>query len=212
MKHHDRPQPATSTQAEEKVSTPINSRKLIAIGEAHAAPKVTKHLTKACSDCPLRRDALNGWLGGATPAEYARLCHSDKVVECHAHAGSRCAGLAIYRRNTCKSQPKAHELPPDRESIFSNRMEFLEHHSAEPGWRAKRLEPERTELSGVWHPPYTHTAPSVPDWAACQRIAEAPEVDEALRLFAEGETTEDQAVAIVQAVLTAAQAQKGGAT
>lgn len=57
---------------------------------------------------------------------------------------------------------------------------------------------------------YTHPAPGVPDWAACQRIAEAPEVDEALRLFAEGETTEDQAVAIVQAVLTAAQAQKGG--
>lgn len=55
----------------------------------------------------------------------------------------------------------------------------------------------------------THPPPGVPDWAACQRIAEAPEVGEALSLFAEGETTEDQAVAIVQAVLTAAQAQKG---
>jgi hypothetical protein len=101
--------------------------KLIAKGEA--AP-TTKQLTKACSDCPLRRDSLNGWLGGNTPEQYARLCHSDEVVECHVHAGSRCAGLAIYRRNTAKWQPPEHQLPHDRESIFSNIMEFMAHHSA----------------------------------------------------------------------------------
>ncbi len=107
-------------------------RKLIARGEASPA---SRQLTKACSDCPLLRSSLNGWLGGSTPEEYARLCHSDHVVECHVHAGSRCAGLAIYRANTAKRQPKEHALPPDREAVFSNRMEFIAHHSAEP-WKA----------------------------------------------------------------------------
>ena len=39
-------------------------KKLIASGEALPA---SKQLTAACSDCPLRRDALAGWLGGYTP-------------------------------------------------------------------------------------------------------------------------------------------------
>ena len=105
-------------------------KKLIASGEGIPA---SKQLTKACSDCPLRRDALNGWLGGATPEEYARLCHSDAVVQCHVHAGSRCAGLAIYRRNTAKWQPEEHKLPADHEAIFSNVVEFITHHSAPCG-------------------------------------------------------------------------------
>lgn len=101
-------------------------KKLIAIGEAEPA---SKQLTGACSDCPLRRDAIRGWLGGSTPEEYVRLCHSDEVVECHVHAGSRCAGLAIYRRNTCKRQPAEHTLPSDHVTIFSNQIEFLKHHT-----------------------------------------------------------------------------------
>lgn len=101
-------------------------KKLIAIDEA--AP-TTKQLTKACSDCPLRRDALPGWLGGSTTEQYARLCHSDAVVGCHVHAGSRCAGLAIYRRNTCKWQPPEHALPADHDAVFSNIMQFTSHHN-----------------------------------------------------------------------------------
>jgi hypothetical protein len=42
-----------------------------------------------------------------------------------------------------------------------------------------------------------------PDWNTCLQISEVPEVDSALRKFAEGETTEDQAVCIVQSVLQA---------
>ena len=64
-----------------------------------------------------------------------RLCHSDTVVECHVHAGSRCAGLAIYRTNTAKSQPKEHRLPADHAAVFSNMMEFLAHHSARPSMK-----------------------------------------------------------------------------
>lgn len=89
----------------------------------------TKQLTAACTDCPLRRDALRGWLGGATPEDYARLCHSDEVVDCHVHAGSRCAGLAIYRSNVAKWQPQHHRLDADRDAIFASRQEFLDHHA-----------------------------------------------------------------------------------
>lgn len=53
--------------------------KFIALGEA---PPATKNLTKPCSDCPMRRDALPGWLGGATPEEYRALAHSDHAVDC----------------------------------------------------------------------------------------------------------------------------------
>lgn len=105
------------------------SRKLIAAGQM---PRAKRQLTKPCSDCPLRRDSLQGWLGGSTPDEYARLCHSDFVVECHVHAGSRCAGLAIYRTNVAKRQPVEHALPADRGLVFATPMEFLEHHNSRP--------------------------------------------------------------------------------
>lgn len=101
-------------------------RKLIASGQM---PPATKQLTKPCSDCPLRRDSLPGWLGGYTPEEYRALCHSDHIVDCHVHAGSRCAGLAIYRTNVAKWQPPEHKLPPDTEAVFSTPMEFLDHHT-----------------------------------------------------------------------------------
>lgn len=104
-------------------------RKFIAAGEM---PPAKGQLTKPCSDCPLRRDALSGWLGGATPEEYARLCHSDEVVECHVHAGSWCAGLAIYRSNVIKSQPPEHKLPADHAAVFSSLMEFVAHHTRRP--------------------------------------------------------------------------------
>lgn len=77
----------------------------------------------------MRRDALPGWLGGATPEEYRSLAHSDEPVECHVHAGSRCAGMAIYRTNVCKRQPEADKLPADHETVFSTPMEFVAHHS-----------------------------------------------------------------------------------
>ena len=101
-------------------------RKLIAKGEMAPAKS---QLTKPCSDCPMRRDSIRGWLGGYTPEEYRRLCHSDEVVECHVHAGSRCAGIAIYRTHVIKSQPEAHKLPPDFNTVFCHPMEFIGHHT-----------------------------------------------------------------------------------
>ena len=107
------------------------SRKLlVSVEEAQVA---TKQHTKPCGDCPWRRDSLNGWLGGLKPQEWIGIAHSDEVVDCHTLKGAQCAGAAIYRRNTCKmAYPPNLLLPADREKIFSNRNEFLEHHSKAP--------------------------------------------------------------------------------
>jgi hypothetical protein len=89
---------------------------------------------KPCSDCPWTRTALNGWLGGATPEQWIREAHSDIHVECHTIKNQQCAGIAIYRRNVCKRvDPPLLTLEKDTESVFSNPIEFIEHHSKLPG-------------------------------------------------------------------------------
>lgn len=102
------------------------------ISSAEAVVGKTQH-TKPCSDCPMARASLNGWLGGATPEEYVRLAHSDHVVDCHAIQGQQCAGMAIYRRNVCKrADPPNLKLPADRELVFATPMQFIEHHNSLP--------------------------------------------------------------------------------
>lgn len=102
-------------------------KKLISSDEAIES---NKQHTSPCSDCPLRRDALNGWLGGSTPEQYRQLIHSDYRVNCHAIKGPQCAGVAIYRSNVAKyTEPGILKLPVNREDVFSNPMEFLEHHN-----------------------------------------------------------------------------------
>ena len=110
------------------------SRKLISTDDA---PSSSKQHATPCSDCPMARTALNGWLGGATPDEYVRLAHSDHQVNCHAIRGPQCAGMAIYRRNVCKRvDPPNLVLPKDEELVFSTPMEFLAHHNAKPSKKA----------------------------------------------------------------------------
>lgn len=109
----------------------MSGRKLIASGET---PPAKKQITRPCSDCPMARTALNGWLGGATPEEYAQLAHSDTIVSCHVQTNVQCAGMAIYRRNVCKRvTPPGLILPADHAAVFSNPMEFKAHHSKTPG-------------------------------------------------------------------------------
>lgn len=99
------------------------TRKLISCEEA---VKGKAQHTKPCSDCPMSRNSLPGWLGGATPEEYGHLAHSDKPVACHAIKGQQCAGMAIYRKNAC--QMAEFRLPADHQAVFSHRLQFLEHH------------------------------------------------------------------------------------
>lgn len=102
-------------------------KKLISADEA-VAGKV-QH-TKACSDCPWAREALPGWLGGASADDWVQVAHSDTPVDCHAIRNTQCAGLAIYRRNVCKLvKPPLLTLPADRDTVFTNPMEFKAHHT-----------------------------------------------------------------------------------
>ncbi|MDP8249953.1 hypothetical protein [Pseudochrobactrum saccharolyticum] len=92
---------------------------------------------KPCSDCPWARTALNGWLGSASPDEWLRNAHSDTMVDCHTIRNTQCAGLAIYRRNVCKSVlPPLLKLEANKEIVFATPMEFKEHHSRMPEGRA----------------------------------------------------------------------------
>jgi hypothetical protein len=78
----------------------------------------------------MTRNALPGWLGGATPDEYRQLAHSDHVVNCHVITNQQCAGIAIYRANVCKlPYPPNLKLPRNTEKVFASPMEFVEHHT-----------------------------------------------------------------------------------
>ncbi len=86
--------------------------------------------TAPCGDCPWRRDALPGWLGTLTAAEWVKVAHGDDAIACHTKAGAQCAGAAIYRRNVVKSprDPEALRLPANRETVFGTPIEFTTHH------------------------------------------------------------------------------------
>lgn len=96
------------------------------ITSSEESPAGKKQHTNPCHDCPMRRNAIPGWLGGATPNEYRTLCHSDAPVACHAIMWTQCAGVAIYRTNTVKSAE--FRLPANHEAVFSTPMEFIDWH------------------------------------------------------------------------------------
>lgn len=101
-------------------------KKLISSDEAVEAE--CQH-TEPCSDCPWRRDALKGWLGGHTADEFVDIARSDFPYPCHTITNQQCAGMAIYRRNICKvPRPPAIVLEKDTETVFATPMEFTEHH------------------------------------------------------------------------------------
>jgi hypothetical protein len=106
------------------------SRKLISSEESVTTK--CQH-TKPCSDCPWSRDALNGWLGGASAEEWIKVAHGDQVVPCHVISNQQCAGLAIYRRNVAKlPMPPNLILEKDKENVFANPTEFKAHHERYP--------------------------------------------------------------------------------
>ncbi len=106
-------------------------RRLMASDEAVPAKS---QIERPCSDCPLSRGSLNGWLGGGNPEEWGHALHSESRMNCHVLEGAQCAGAAIYRSNICKRMidKSLLVLPSDHETVFSNRAEFLAHHAAPP--------------------------------------------------------------------------------
>lgn len=102
-------------------------RRLVSSDEA--VPTEIQH-TKACSDCPFARHSIQGWLGSMSADEWLNAAHGEATADCHITTNQQCAGMAIYRANICKlpRNRDAMRLPADRQAVFSNRMEFKEHH------------------------------------------------------------------------------------
>lgn len=87
-----------------------------------------------CGDCPWARNSLPGWLGGLTAAEFCDIARSDEPYGCHTMTNQQCAGMAVFRRNTCKlPRPPALVLPADHASVFSTHAEFSAHHEHKRG-------------------------------------------------------------------------------
>lgn len=89
---------------------------------------------KPCHDCPWRRKAIAGWLGGETAQGWLAHAHGDGIVPCHTVKGKpqpQCVGVATYRANVAKSPRDATALrvKADREGVFARPDEFLSHHS-----------------------------------------------------------------------------------
>lgn len=103
---------------------------------------------KPCRECPFRRIAPAGWLGGFTPDEFVLIADQEQRMPCHLHMAKhgatyaepgttapQCAGRAIYWANQLKV-PRVSgsilELPQDIEHVFRWRHEFVAHHRGGP--------------------------------------------------------------------------------
>lgn len=103
-----------------------------------------------CNECPFRKVAPPGWLGGGEDglaSKYLAVAHSDTNLACHKSPGYAadkasemrpCAGLALYRRNVCKSPrdpwaARAKKMVGDehRTEVFATPAEFMARHDTE---------------------------------------------------------------------------------
>lgn len=90
--------------------------------------------SRPCHDCPWRRAAIPGWLGGATPETFLAQGQGDMPMECHCQKSSEgkqweCVGAAVFRSNICKRPRFAMTQPRDTVTVFASSEEFLKHHA-----------------------------------------------------------------------------------
>lgn len=92
--------------------------------------------TKPCKECPFRRIAPAGYLGGNDPKSFAINAANDGHFPCHLTMDDglerelECAGRATMWANQAKKSrdTSVPRLTPDREGVFSHIGEFTEHH------------------------------------------------------------------------------------
>jgi len=116
-----------------------------------AAPAMKDCTQALCVECPLRRDAVPGYLGGYSPEMYLAVLHSPASIACHMTPGFRerdisrqhhCTGVAAYRANVGhiaqidgtptgahRSTQISGQLPGVPERVFASPQEFFDHHA-----------------------------------------------------------------------------------
>jgi len=106
--------------------------------------EMSKELKGPCKACPWRKDSAKGWLGTSTPIEFLEQSEAELRMPCHLHVdydredwreqaqeAPQCAGRAVHMANRCKlpRNPELIVAKPDRETVFSNPQEFVDHHT-----------------------------------------------------------------------------------
>lgn len=112
-----------------------------------------------CAQCPFRRSSAPGWLGSSSPEEFIDTTLSENDMPCHMAVDyededwldkldsiPRCAGSLVFFRNNCRL-PRVPELcdavskvKADKETVFSFRHEFLEHHGKKKTIKKKEID------------------------------------------------------------------------
>ena len=99
---------------------------------------------RPCRECPFRRAAAPGWLGGHDAAYFVETALSDYGLACHLTIGftddgalrrcapRQCHGAARFAANHCKSPRHAPRLPANKDEFFATRDEFRRHHASRP--------------------------------------------------------------------------------
>lgn len=98
---------------------------------------------RACVECPLRRTAEPGRLGGYTVQQYLDVLHGIADLACHLSPGfpsdpqaqRSCTGVAQYRANVGvnglarNAQAAVDHVGPNTSAVFASPREFARHHS-----------------------------------------------------------------------------------
>lgn len=109
--------------------------------------KFVEPTLKPCSDCPFRRKAMPGWLGGGSPESFIDCMQRDEPLPCHQtidyddehwlakwmlqrNTGKMCAGALVFMANKLQKShvPGFPTMPKDPANVFSNSVEFVRHH------------------------------------------------------------------------------------
>jgi hypothetical protein len=118
-------------------------------GGIKVVEKGMKHAIKTpCAECPFRRDAAPGYLGGYSPEMYMDIVFSPASIACHLSKGfgdinrideqRHCTGVSAFRANTgyianIHGYPTAaHDstqiVGHNEEVFFASPQEFCDHH------------------------------------------------------------------------------------
>ncbi len=118
------------------------------------------HPTKPCGECPFRRKAPAGWIGGhGHPKEITDIVMSDQKFPCHTavsalenegadfetavDAAPYCVGSLIMMNNSCKLSRNRFVSDLQKRigksvEVFSNAYKFIEHHENGPRKKARK--------------------------------------------------------------------------